>query len=70
MHFVHLFIHSFIYLNINSGYEVEDSLKSKPNQCPDCTSQEPNGEKTRKEVSVLNVRGKLQRIISGKTHAV
>ena len=34
------------------------------------TCQEPHGEKTRKEVSVLDVGGKPQKNNSGKTHAV
>ena len=34
------------------------------------TSQEPSREKTKKEVSVLDVGGKPQRIIPGKTHAI
>ena len=35
-----------------------------------CTSQEPNGEKTRKEVSVLDVGEKPQSIIPEKTHGL
>ena len=42
-----------------SGCEARDSQKSKLNHC---TSQEPNGEKTGKEVSGLDVEGKPQRI--------
>ena len=34
------------------------------------TGQEPNGDKTKKEVSVLDVWGKLHRNIPVKTHAV
>ncbi len=54
---------SFIY----SGCEARDSQKSEPNHC---TSQEPHGEKTRKEISVLDVGGKPQRNIPGKTHSI
>ncbi len=50
-----------------SGCEAKDSKKSELNHY---TSQEPNGEKTRKEVSVLNVGGKPHRIIPGKTHTI
>ena len=39
---------------ISSGCEVKDSQKSKLNHC---TSQELHGEKIRKEVSVLYLRG-------------
>ncbi len=52
---------------IDSGCEAKDSQKSELNHY---TSQEPKGEKTRKEVSVLDVGGKPQRIIPGKTHAI
>ncbi len=45
---------------IHSGCEAKDSQKSELNRY---TSQEPHGEKTRKEVSVLDVGGKPQRII-------
>ncbi len=48
-HFIHL---------INSGCEVMDYKKGKLHHC---TRQETHGEKTRKEVSVLDVGGKPQR---------
>ena len=47
----------FIYLFINSELNLY-------------TSQEPRGEKTRKEVLVLEVGRKTQRFIPLKTHAV
>ena len=34
------------------------------------TANKPNGNKTRKESSLLNLGGKLQRVILGKTHTV
>ena len=46
---------------------AKDSQKSDLNHC---TSQEPNGEKTRKEVLDLEVGGKPQRTIPEKTHAI
>ena len=33
-------------------------------------AKNPNGEKTRKEVSVLDVGGKPRELFQGKTHAV
>ena len=48
-------------LFFKSGCEAKDSWKSKLNYY---TSQEPNEEKTRKEVSVLEVGGKPQRMFS------
>ena len=44
--------------------KAKESLKNKLNRC---TSQAPNREKTRKEVSVLDVGRKPQRIIPGKS---
>ncbi len=52
---------------IQSDCKAKDSQKSELNHY---TSQEPNGEKTMKEVSVLDVGGKHQRIIPGKTLTV
>ncbi len=52
---------------IYSGCDAKDSQKRELNHC---TSQEPNVEKTRKEVSVLDVGGKPKKNIPGKTHKV
>ncbi len=52
---------------IDSGCEAKDSQKSELNHY---TSQEPSGEKTRKEVSVLDVGGKPQRIQPGKNPSI
>ncbi len=57
--FVFLF-HAHLISFLNSGCEAKDSQKSELNRY---TSKEPPGEKTRKEVSVLDVGGKAQRII-------
>ena len=61
-----LFSHIFISF-INSGCEANDSQKSTYNHC---NNLEPNEEKTRKEVSVLDVGEKPQTIIQGETHTV
>ena len=59
---------SFLNINlISSCCEAKDSKKSKLNYC---TSQEHNREKTRNDVSVLDVGGKSQRNILRKTRTV
>ena len=50
----------------NSGCEAKDPKKSEFHHC----IKKPNVEKTRKEVSVLDVGGKPLSIIPGKTHAI
>ena len=60
---VEVFKFYFIYF----GCESKDSLKSELNHC---TSQELNGEKTRKTVSDLGVEEKPKRNISRKANTV
>ncbi len=60
----HLFIYLFIFF-INSGSEAKGSQTSELNHY---TSQEPHGDETRKEVSVLEFGRKT--LIPGKTHAI
>ncbi len=64
---INVFYLFFYFSFINSGCEDKDSQKSELNHC---TSQEPSGEKTREEVSVLDVGWKPPRIIPGKTLAI
>ncbi len=55
------------YISFINSRKAKDYQKSELNHC---TSQEPNGEKAMNKVSVLDVGGKPQRVVLGKTHAV
>ena len=53
-------------INQTSMKQQTCGKNSQKTELNHCTSQEPNGDKTKKNVSVLNVGGKPKKIIQGK----